>query len=500
MAAGKRTRRAFGSVRKLPSGRWQASYLGPDGLRHNADVTFPSKLEADTWLATVRADVVRDMWRMPTRSGMSLDQFAERCIRQRELKESTRTRYVELWDTYISPSIGELAVEDVKPDVVRAWYSELGQSLAARTPEATPGSLPRRTGRATVANAYRVLRLVMNVAVEDGLIDTNPCRIKGGGTHKAKERPVLTVEQTEELAAKVPDRYRALVYLLCWSALRIGEATLSNEFDEPMLQREVFIFGRYPSGTPSTPTQPTSRSDLREPRIGHVLHELDVHVPVHRHLHGLLVDVVASEPGHELIEDSLPEGSDEDVVLRHGDTEDVLTIRLEHGLVPRDHQVALRMGLLDRAEDAVDRRPLGVIRVRQVLVDRRDAMRTRVPSGVEDERVRMSPTEAMVLLQVGHLLGVLAIRDLAHDIEPVGHRLPVLLLDRREVRRSIRVRGHAEMLTTRGCCGFLVSWTVTCHHMAGPRKPETVAAAAYRAGGALLGPEPGPRLPMSGPA
>lgn len=225
MAAGKRTRRAFGSVRKLPSGRWQASYLGPDGVRHNADVTFPSKLEADTWLATVRADVVRDMWRMPVRSGMSLDQFAERCIRQRELKGSTRTRYVELWDTYISPSLGELAVEDVKPDVVRTWYSELGQTLAARTPEATPGTLPRRTGRATVANAYRVLRLVMNVAVEDGLIDSNPCRIKGGGTHKAKERPVLTVEQTEDLAARVPDRYRALVYLLCWSALRIGEAT-----------------------------------------------------------------------------------------------------------------------------------------------------------------------------------------------------------------------------------------------------------------------------------
>lgn len=241
MATAKRTRRAFGSVRKLPSGRWQASYLGPDGLRHNAAVTFPTRLEADTWLATVRADVVRDMWKMPVRSGMSLNEFAERCIRQRDLKESTRTRYVELWDTYISPAIGDLAVEDVMPDVVRTWYSELGQSLAARTPEPPPGSLPRRTGRATVANAYRVLRLVMNVAVEDGLIDSNPCRIKGGGTHKAKERPVLTVEQTEDLAARVPDRYRALVYLLCWSALRIGEATELRRKDVNFLSGSVRV-------------------------------------------------------------------------------------------------------------------------------------------------------------------------------------------------------------------------------------------------------------------
>lgn len=225
MTTKKRTRRSFGSVRKLPSGRFQASYIGPDGLRHHAALTFGTRLDAEAWLATIQADVVRDMWKMPVRSGMTLDDFAKRCIRQRDLKESTRARYVELWDTYIRPSIGDLMIEDVKPEVVRTWHFELTQALAERSPEVQPGKLPRRTGRATVANAYRVLRLVMNVALEDGLISANPCRIKGGGTHKAKERPVLSVEQTEELAGKVPDRYRALVYLLCWSALRLGEAT-----------------------------------------------------------------------------------------------------------------------------------------------------------------------------------------------------------------------------------------------------------------------------------
>lgn len=225
MGAKRRTRRSFGSVRKLPSGRFQASYIGPDGLRHAAELTFPTRLDADAWLATIQADVVRDMWKMPVRSGITLDEFGRRCIDQRPIKVSTRARYVELWDMYIGPRLGDLMIEDIKPEVVRTWHFELSQALASRSPTAQPGEIPRRTGRATVANAYRVLRMVMNVAVEDRLIDSSPCQIKGAGVHKAKERPVLTVEQTEELAARVPRRYRALVYLLCWSALRLGEAT-----------------------------------------------------------------------------------------------------------------------------------------------------------------------------------------------------------------------------------------------------------------------------------
>jgi hypothetical protein len=36
-------RRDFGHIRKLPSGRYQASFTGPDLLRRNAPVTFEAK-------------------------------------------------------------------------------------------------------------------------------------------------------------------------------------------------------------------------------------------------------------------------------------------------------------------------------------------------------------------------------------------------------------------------------------------------------------------------
>jgi len=41
--ANSKGRRPFGTIRKLPSGRYQARYWGPDGVRRAADDTFATK-------------------------------------------------------------------------------------------------------------------------------------------------------------------------------------------------------------------------------------------------------------------------------------------------------------------------------------------------------------------------------------------------------------------------------------------------------------------------
>lgn len=63
----KRGKRAnLGSIRQLPSERWQARYGAPDGPTHTAPVTFLSKTDAQAFLSTVQADIVRSVWRSPT--------------------------------------------------------------------------------------------------------------------------------------------------------------------------------------------------------------------------------------------------------------------------------------------------------------------------------------------------------------------------------------------------------------------------------------------------
>ncbi len=55
-------RRRFGLVRKLPSGRWQASFIGPAGKRQAAPHTFATRADADRWLAAVELDLSRGTW------------------------------------------------------------------------------------------------------------------------------------------------------------------------------------------------------------------------------------------------------------------------------------------------------------------------------------------------------------------------------------------------------------------------------------------------------
>jgi hypothetical protein len=75
----------------------------------------------------------------------------------------------------------------------------------------------------TVAKAYRLLKAILNTAVDDGLIRRNPCRIKGAGQEKSAERPVLTVPQVYALAGATDERYRVLVLLAAFTSLRWGE-------------------------------------------------------------------------------------------------------------------------------------------------------------------------------------------------------------------------------------------------------------------------------------
>jgi len=45
-------------VRKLPSGRYQARYLGQDGLMRSAPATFATQTVAQKWLTLIEAEIV----------------------------------------------------------------------------------------------------------------------------------------------------------------------------------------------------------------------------------------------------------------------------------------------------------------------------------------------------------------------------------------------------------------------------------------------------------
>ncbi len=64
-------RRQFGSVRKLPSGRWQASYWHL-GRRHIAEVTLLTKADANAYLAASETQIRRGSWIDPWGASIAL--------------------------------------------------------------------------------------------------------------------------------------------------------------------------------------------------------------------------------------------------------------------------------------------------------------------------------------------------------------------------------------------------------------------------------------------
>lgn len=219
-------RRSFGYVRKLPSGRYLAQYQGSDGRRYSAPVTYEFKADAEAYLATVQADMVRQTWKAPVSTEETLGTYGLKWIAQRPLKETSRIRYLDDWNNHIAPRLGDYRLDLVTPEVVRTWYADLGTDLASKLAEKKKVSTAtRQDGTSTVARSYRILRAILNTAVEDELITSNPCRIKNGGTYRNTERPTLSVAEVDQLAATVVKRYRALVLCLAWTGIRLGEAT-----------------------------------------------------------------------------------------------------------------------------------------------------------------------------------------------------------------------------------------------------------------------------------
>ena len=82
-----RRRRAFGAVRQLPSGRWQARYRDKRGRLAAAPHTFPTKTDATRYLAVVEADQLRGSFHDPkrgeTRFGAWADQWLKGAGRER---------------------------------------------------------------------------------------------------------------------------------------------------------------------------------------------------------------------------------------------------------------------------------------------------------------------------------------------------------------------------------------------------------------------------------
>jgi integrase len=171
----------------------------------NAPDTFRTKLDADAWLKAVRSDMHRGRWHAPATSP-TFGAYAARWLEERDLKPRTVAHYRTVLERFLLPTFGAVPLDAITPEAVRGWHALL------------------QTGPTYRAHAYSLLRAIMRTAVDDGLIATSPCVIRGAGRAKrARTIEPASLDELAVIAAAMPDRLQLMVLLAAWCALRFGE-------------------------------------------------------------------------------------------------------------------------------------------------------------------------------------------------------------------------------------------------------------------------------------
>lgn len=224
-------------VRRLPSGRWQATVWLPlqpgQQRRRRATKTFDLRSQAIAWRDELLADLRRGDVLNPRDGEVTVGELWERYgLTARRLEAASRDRDLSHWRTHTGPRWRDVPVGAITRPDVRRWIADMERA---------------GTGAWTIHAAVRVLRAVLEAAVETRIIRTNPAA--GVTLPPPPEHVDRVLEPGEDeqllaaLDAHVPGRAdgRLLAELMLWCGLRWSEAAALDRDHVLMRDRLLMI-------------------------------------------------------------------------------------------------------------------------------------------------------------------------------------------------------------------------------------------------------------------
>lgn len=201
--------------RQRSDGRWQVNvrHVDSDGKSKRVSVYGKTRAEVQRKARDVRARLEADQ---PVKdSTQRLGDYAKAwttsTLAASDRKDSTKALYAMLVRKHICGSdLGRMALAKVKPMHVEAWVAGLRAKGLAES---------------TVRSTYTVLRAVLDTAVRDEHLATNPvAKVKRPKVTSEDARYLTPAEVASLVSALDGSRYQPLVRLLVATGLRRGEA------------------------------------------------------------------------------------------------------------------------------------------------------------------------------------------------------------------------------------------------------------------------------------
>jgi integrase len=199
--------------RRLKDGatRWRVRWRQANGQRRSR--TFDRKGDAQSFTAELRRRQQLGTVDLLDNGLTTLSEYVTKTWAPAygmHLSRYTRRHYAQTYDRHILPTLGQLALRELSPDVISHWQ-------AARLAEGS--------GPVAVRQAITLLGAILQRAVENEHIARNPVRYvrKAPLPRRSEVRP-LSPATIEQMRSAVNPRDATLISVLAYAGLRPGEA------------------------------------------------------------------------------------------------------------------------------------------------------------------------------------------------------------------------------------------------------------------------------------
>lgn len=219
------------------------------GVKHST--LCDTKAEANLILAQVAADRSRGTYIRPRAGDITVKLWAELWLETRpHLKASTDGTDRSTVKNHIIDPLGKVRLDNVTPMVVRKWVGD----LAKPTERNKAGLAPK-----TIRNCHGLLHSMMQAAVDERVIATNPCVSTRLPARDHTEMRFLTRPEVDRLIANTDEHYQPLLHTLVSTGLRWGEAAGLRRRRVDILDRKIEVAeslhergGKMTFGTPKS--------------------------------------------------------------------------------------------------------------------------------------------------------------------------------------------------------------------------------------------------------
>jgi integrase len=203
--------------------RYRVRYRTPEH-RSTDKRGFRTKRDAEAFAATVEVSKLRGEFIDAAASRTTVGELGPAWLgRQSHLKPSALRPVESAWRVHVGPRWSKVAVADVRKTAVQQWVADLGGER----------------GATTVIRAYGVLASILDDAVDDRRLLSNPARGVKLPRKGKKAHVYLSHRQVHDIAEA--SKHPVLVLTLAYCGLRWGEAVGLQVKHLDMLRRRILV-------------------------------------------------------------------------------------------------------------------------------------------------------------------------------------------------------------------------------------------------------------------